>query len=320
MLVRFWGTRGSLPVALNAQALRGKFADAIERALASGVAGDRRSIESFIDNELSFAQRATYGGNSSCVEIAGGPTSEFIVCDAGSGLREFGAHVIEKRGPKGAVINILLSHPHWDHIMGFPFFAPAYLPGNTVRIFGCHDSIESVLRTQNSAPYFPVSFDTMGANIEFHSLTPGRSATIAGLQVTPALQRHGGDSFGYRFEHADGCVVYSTDGEHKLERAAELEAVVAFFKDADLVIFDAMYSLADAISVREDWGHSSNLVGVDLCLRAGVGHYCMFHHEPMNDDATLDRVLAETRRYEELSRDDRRLHVSSAYDGLEIHI
>ena len=204
--------------------------------------------------------------------------------------------------------------------MGFPFFAPAYVPGNIVRIYGCHDNLEQVFRLQNSAPYFPVDFSFLGAAIEFHKLEPGKSCEIAGLQITPSRQRHGGDSYGYRFEHDGQVVVYSTDGEHKLEAPDEIEHVVGFFRGADLVIFDAMYSLADAVSIHEDWGHSSNLVGVDLCLRAGVGHYCMFHHEPMNDDATLERILLETRRYEELSRLDQGLLVSSAYDGLEIDV
>jgi phosphoribosyl 1,2-cyclic phosphodiesterase len=320
MLVRFWGTRGSLPVALNATSVQDKLRAALREAIASGVKGDDKSIDAFLNSKLSFGSRGTYGGNSSCVAIQTSDSPEFVVCDAGSGLREFGTRVVDENGPSGSTINLFMSHPHWDHIMGFPFFTPGYIPENHVRIFGCHDSIEAVLRTQNSAPYFPAPFSALGADIEFHTLVPGETVEVAGLKVTPAKQRHGGHSYGYRFEHGDGTVVYSTDGEHKLEAPAELEAVVEFFRGADLVIFDAMYSLADAISVREDWGHSSNLVGVDLCLRAGVSEYCMFHHEPMNDDHTLDQILAETRHYEELSRDGYSLKVTSAYDGLEIQI
>jgi ribonuclease BN (tRNA processing enzyme) len=136
--------------------------------------------------------------------------------------------------------------------------------------------------------------------------------------VTPKLQLHGGDSYGYRFEAGGRSVIYSTDSEHKLEDAAETHDFVAFFRDADLVIFDSMYSLAEAVSVKEDWGHSSNMVGVELCQLADVKHLVLFHHEPAHDDATIDRVLSETRRFEELTRDGAPLVVSSAYDGLEI--
>ncbi len=91
-----------------------------------------------------------------------------------------------------------------------------------------------------------------------------------------------------------------------------------FFRDADLVIFDAQYSLAEAMSVKEDWGHSSNIVGVELCQMAGARHLCLFHHEPVLDDDALAAILQETRRLEEITRGDRPLRVSAAYDGMEI--
>jgi ribonuclease BN (tRNA processing enzyme) len=134
------------------------------------------------------------------------------------------------------------------------------------------------------------------------------------------LQPHGGDSYGYRFDSGGKALVYTTDAEHKIDSADDTRDAVAFFRDADLVIFDAMYSLAESVSVKEDWGHSSNIVGVDLCHRARVKHYCMFHHEPTYDDDMIHRVLAETVRYEQLTRDGHELQVSSAYDGLVIDI
>jgi ribonuclease BN (tRNA processing enzyme) len=114
--------------------------------------------------------------------------------------------------------------------------------------------------------------------------------------------------------------VYSTDSEHKPDDAAEADRFVRFFRDADLVIFDAMYSLADANSDKENWGHSSNVVGVELCQRAGARHMCMFHHEPVHDDETLTALLQETRRLEEITRGGRRLEISAAWDGMEIEV
>jgi ribonuclease BN (tRNA processing enzyme) len=115
-------------------------------------------------------------------------------------------------------------------------------------------------------------------------------------------------------------VVYSTDSEHKLENRKEAEAFAQFFRGADLVIFDAMYALADAISVKADWGHSSNIVGVELCQMARARHLMLFHHEPANNDATLEGLLREARRFEELTRGEEPLRVSSAYDGLEVDL
>jgi hypothetical protein len=113
-----------------------------------------------------------------------------------------------------------------------------------------------------------VDFARLGATIEFVTLDPGREYEVGGLRVRAKRQLHSGDSYGYRFEKDGKAVVYSTDSEHKRDHPAETDAFVEFFRDADLVIFDAMYSLADAVSVKEDWGHSSNIVGVELCQRA----------------------------------------------------
>ena len=129
---------------------------------------------------------------------------------------------------------------------------------------------------------------------------------------------------GYRFESGGKAFVYTTDSEHKLEQKSETERIAAFFREADLVIFDAMYSLADAISVRADWGHSSNVVGVELCQMARAKHLVLFHHEPANSDSAIDGLLRDARRLEELTRDNfpppRKLEISAAHDGLVIEV
>lgn len=318
MLVRFWGTRGSIPVALSGDGVRQKITQALLQA--NGRQFDSEAaVEQFIDGELNFPTRHGYGGNSACVEIIGG--ENYTICDMGSGLRCLGQQIMKEHGPGNPqVYNFFMSHVHWDHIMGFPFFPPAYIPGNTIRIHGCHSVLEEAFRRQQSDPCFPVHWDQLGAEIALIQLEAERSYEINGFRVRARVQTHHGDSYGYRFEKDGKAVVYSTDAEHKLESEAEIEAMVDFYRDADLVIFDAMYSMADMASIREDWGHSSNIVGVDLCQRANVKHYCMFHHEPMYDDETIHTVLQETIRYEEIMREGDALKVSTAYDGLVIHL
>ena len=136
--------------------------------------------------------------------------------------------------------------------------------------------------------------------------------------MTPKRQHHAGDSYGYRFERNGRVVVYTTDSEHKFEDPGESAEFAKFFRNADVVIFDAMYSLAEAISVKADWGHSSNIVGVELCQLAQARRLCLFHHEPALDDAALAKMLEETRRYEEITRTGDPVSVSAAYDGLEL--
>jgi phosphoribosyl 1,2-cyclic phosphodiesterase len=320
MRVRFWGTRGSLPVSATADTVTAKICDALVAASGRTFA-DVAEARAFAEGELPFAVHGTYGGHTSCVQIEPGDSiTDHVLCDLGSGLRPFSQRQLESGKASGETYHLFLSHPHWDHIMGFPFFVPAYIPGNTVRIYACHDNIEYVLRTQQSQPWFPVDFGNLGADIEFVTLTPDEPYEIAGMTVRATQQEHSGESYGYRFQRDGKSIVYSTDAEHKLESDDVTDRFVEFIRDTDLVIFDSMYSLADAISIKEDWGHSSNIVGVDLCHRAHVGRYCMFHHEPIYDDAAIARVLGETIRYEELMREDWPLEVISAYDGLVVEV
>ncbi len=318
MRVRFWGTRGSMPVSLTWRDLRDRLARAL--LLANGKQLD--SIEkaaAFLEGELGFSLSHTFGGHSSCVEFEAG-TPQYFVCDMGSGARPFGAHVLARQSGRPAVINVFMSHMHWDHIMGFPFFGPAYVPGTRIRIHGCHPNLEHALRRQQEPPSFPVPFSQLAATIEFVLLVPGETLDVSGVKVTANLQFHSGESYGFRFEHHGRSFVYTTDCEPKLDDNRETQRIVAFFRGADLVIFDAMYSLAETVSVKADWGHSSNVVGVELCQMARAKKLALFHHEPANDDAAIERILRDARRLEELTRQAHPLEVLAAYDGLEIDL
>jgi phosphoribosyl 1,2-cyclic phosphodiesterase len=317
--VNFWGTRGSLPTTLTSHDIREKIVSALVTANGRNFR-NRAAIDEFV-NGLPFAVGATFGGNSSCVEIVtDGP--EHVICDMGSGARPLGQAKIARFGvPNPQTYHIFISHLHWDHLMGFPFFAPMYIPGNRIIIHGCHTQLEEAIRLQMRAPCFPVDYSQAGAKIEFDLMTPGKPHFIAGMNVTPILQLHAGDSYGYRFDSIDKSVVYSTDSEHKLDDVDAFDEFVSFFSKADLVIFDAMYSLAEAASVKSDWGHSSNVVGVELCQAAAVKRLALFHHEPIHDDKQLSRLLAETRRLEQITRSERApLEIVSAYDGLIVEL
>ena len=318
MRVRFWGTRGSIPVALTAADIRDRMAQVLMRA-SGRTFPSFEEAHAFARDELDFSLTHTFGGHTPCVEMVI-PGDEYYVCDVGSGARPFGTHVLAREAGRPATVNVFMSHVHWDHIMGFPFFGPAYVPGTKIHIHGCHDVVEQAYRLQQSPPCFPVGWEQLGATIDFIKLEPDKPYKVNGMTVTPHLQLHSGDSYGYRFEHEGKSVIYSTDSEHKLVNRAEAETFAAFFRGADLVIFDAMYALAEAISIKADWGHSSNIVGVELCQMARAKHLMLFHHEPANNDATLEGLLKEARRFEELTRGDQPLKVSAAYDGLEVDL
>jgi phosphoribosyl 1,2-cyclic phosphodiesterase len=317
--VRFWGTRGSVSAPLGHSAVRAKIREALLAARGRNLT-TAEAIDGFIDRDLPFSVSGTFGGNTSCIEIVTGG-DEYLLCDLGTGLREFGNHILAQEGPaRGQSFNVFLSHLHWDHIEGFPFFAPAYIPGNRIRIYGCHKNLREALLGQQSAPYFPVPFGVLRATIEFVELEPGVEYQVAGFSVTASKQFHAGDSYGYRFSHGGKSIVYSTDCEHKAPILDAAYPFVEFFRDADLLIFDAMYSLADMVTVKEDWGHSSNIIAVELAQLARVRRLVLFHHEPAYDDARIERVLGETIRYEEITRDGHKVEIVSAYDGLELAV
>jgi phosphoribosyl 1,2-cyclic phosphodiesterase len=319
MRIAFWGTRGSLPTPLAAHDVRAKVRSALLLARSHHFSDDH-AVDAFIEEHLPFEVKGTFGGNTSCVQLDAGGT-EYVLCDAGSGLRVFGNAMLEKHGfAAPQTYNIFMSHLHWDHIMGFPFFTPAYIKGNVIRIYGCHPNLRAAFERQHGAPSFPVPFDLLAANLEFISIEPGIPTIVAGFTVTAAKQQHGGDSYGFRFEHENKTVVYATDSEHRFATREDERPFLNLFRDADLLIFDAMYSLGDAVSMKEDWGHSSNVIGVELAQQARVKHLALFHHEPIYDDAMIERVLSDARRYQEITADGGHLEVSSAYDGLEIVI
>jgi len=317
--IRFWGTRGSLPAPLREGAIRLKIRDALFAARGQTLETEA-AIDAFIDSRLPFSVRGTFGGNTSCVEII---TSgeEHVICDLGTGVRDFGNHVMADQDPAAKrCFNVFLSHLHWDHIMGFPFFRPAYTPGNLIRIHSSHEAVNEALHKQQSHPCFPIDFRALPATIEFVALEPGKTYEIAGLSVTALKQFHAGDSYGYRFTRDDKTIVYSTDCEHKYSNLDQSYPFIAFYRNADVLIFDAMYSLADTISVKEDWGHSSNVVAVELAQAARVKRLVLFHHEPAYDDHMIEEVFADTVRFEEISRPGHKVEVISAYDGLELEL
>jgi phosphoribosyl 1,2-cyclic phosphodiesterase len=320
MLVRFWGTRGSLPVAPTAATVRRKISQALVAA-GSLQFDNVAEAELFVEKELSFAGGATYGGATPCVELETSHGSYFI-CDMGSGLRRFGLDSLRRNSAgHSKTYNFFQSHLHWDHIMGFPFFAPAFDPTVTIRIHAGHPDAEQALRRQQEEISFPVPFDWLRADIQFVQLTPGETYEVDGVQVETILQHHSHGSYGYRFTDVDGkAVIYSTDSEHKLEKMAVEAAFIDFFREADLVICDTMYSLADSVSMKEDWGHSSNLVAVDLCHSAEAKCLALFHHEPTYEDEDILRMHEESIRYEELTRNGPPLDVICSYDGLEVRI
>ncbi len=314
MIVRFWGVRGSVPTPLGAQQLKEKITWALKRASHRDIM-DERAAEHYVEG-LPRHMKGTYGGNTSCVELHSEDTT--IIFDAGSGIRLLGQHLMDGRFGQGAgTAHLFLSHTHWDHIQGFPFFLPAHVPGNRIIIHSPHSDVEKRLSMQQDPWYFPVPLDAMHADIEFVSLSEGQNVAIGHVNVTNIKLNHPGGSFGYRVRKQDASFVYATDTEFTNLSESDMEKYIDFFSQAKVLVFDSQYTLREALE-KEDWGHSSSLTGVDMARDAGVKTLVLFHHEPTYDDNTLRDILQRTRKYAELQGIGQTCKVIMAYEGLEL--
>ena len=314
--VTFWGTRGSIPRPQSQAEILDRMEIVLGEATPEDIATSD-AVHEFLTTGCRGTLPTIYGGNTACVQISE-PDGPSLLIDFGTGAREYAAHVMRTAGPVAAEpYHVLMSHFHWDHIMGFPFFMPAYIPGNVIHIYSCHDNVEECFRRQHGAPSFPVPFEVLGADIHFHVIEPDTDLEINGFKVRAHELNHAGRAFGYRVEKQGRSIVYASDAEHKPEMISDDYPYVGFIRDADILIFDAQYSLAEATSVKEDWGHSSNVVGVELALMGDVKHLVFFHHEPLNNDERLDQIVREAVRIEEIMRREKNaLEISGAYDGL----
>lgn len=235
-----------------------------------------------------------YGGNTSCVEFRLG--DHVLIFDAGTGIRLLGQNLF-KRGVSAATL--MFTHTHWDHINGFPFFAPAFSPAFTLRVMAGHlggqtGAIEAVLAKQMENPTFPVPLETMRSRMSFHDFQAGdQLQPFADVVVKTAPLRHPNQATGYRVEYGGKSVCYVTDTEHVPGQPDE--NVLGLIRGADLVIYDSTYT-DDEFPAKVHWGHSTWQEGIRLCRAAGVGKLAIFHHDPDHDDSFMTKLEAEARQ------------------------
>lgn len=277
--------------------------------------GTRGSLPSPGRNTVQF------GGNTSCVEVIG-PDGERLVFDAGSGIRLLGEEL--GRSSEPVRVDLFMTHFHWDHIQGLPFFAPMYDATTTLRVHGARQDsgdVQSLIAGQMGAAYFPVPFDAVAASLEFRHLEEGVEVDSGSMRVSSHRLRHPGNTLGYRVDGPGGSVVYMPDNElvggpHEAAPGWR-DSLCRFVDGADILFHDSMFT--DAEYARyEGWGHSSIPQAVRLAEDAGVRRLCLFHHSPGRTDAELVRILDDAR--EDLARRGSGLEIGIAAEGEELVI
>jgi len=261
-----------------------------------------------------------YGGNTPCLSLES-PGRRLLILDAGSGLRPLG-HELMLRGAAPIAADLLLSHTHWDHIQGLPFFKPLSAPGNSVAIFGAAQGgvgLREILQRQMDPMVFPVPMRALAAEVVVREISEGEVA-IDGYRVRAFRLRHPGTTLGYRLAPVDGGrdIAYLTDNELGPGGSYPVlpdwrARLVAFLAGTRALIHDAMYS-EQIIDARAGWGHSTPREAVDLAVEAGCERLILFHHEPEHDDDAVDRLVGQTRTY--AARIAPGLEVEAAAEGL----
>jgi phosphoribosyl 1,2-cyclic phosphodiesterase len=286
--IRFWGTRGSIP--------------------SPGPSTVR------------------YGGNTPCLELR---TTDgwLIILDAGTGIRELGRVLLETAQGRPIAGDIFLTHAHWDHIQGIPFFAPLFRKGNHFTIWGSKSlqtSIDRVVRDQMSPVVFPVSFEELQARIDFQELAEERRMGN-GYAVSSMGVRHPGGALGYRFSSGNdegGALVYISDNELSMEARYDdapgwRAKLVEFVRGASVLVHDTMYTVDEYRSFI-GWGHSTHEQAVDLALEAGVKRLVLFHHRPERSDDEVDRCVENCRAL--VAQQGGTLGVQAAAEGLTLQV
>lgn len=264
MRVRFWGTRGSI---------------------ATPGPGTVR-----------------FGGNTACVGVTTSGGACFIF-DCGTGARPFGAELMAHT-PKPISATILLSHTHWDHIQGFPFFGPAFAPATELLLCGPigEDGVSTladVLRRQMAPPTFPVRLDQMPARMRFATIEAGQTLAIEGFTVRTARLRHPQGSIGFRIERAGRSLCFATDTEHPADGSVD-DTLAALCHDVDVLVYDAQYTPSeyagrDGGPSREGWGHSTYVAAARIARAVDARRLVLTHHDPAHDDSLIEAIERDAR-------------------------
>ena len=227
-----------------------------------------------------------YGGNTSCLELRLAD-NQSIIFDAGSGLRNLGTTLLKEAAGANLDLKVFLTHFHWDHIQGIPFFAPLFLPGNRVTFHShCNGSLEEVLEGQMARPYFPIDLASVAARREFVDID-SQAVSFSGITIRPFSLNHPQGAVGYRIETGKSVIVYATDHEHGDPRLDKL--LLENAAEADILIYDAQYT-PEEYSKYSGWGHSTWVEAVHVAREARARRLLLFHHDPSHNDAFLEEI------------------------------
>ena len=313
MRIKFWGTRGSIPTPITNNLVKDKIRQALLGAAGLDLT-DTNVLTQYLER-LPPIVSSTVGGDTPCVEVQSG--DQLLILDAGSGLHRLGLALPERGFPlKGTQLDFLMTHTHWDHIQGFPFFEFAFQPENQLTFYSAVSDLAKRFACLVNSDWSPGFVAQPQAKFEFVHLPVEQTFTLKNLKITPIALSHPGQSFGYRIEDDRSCFVYATDAAYETLETKYVD----FYKGADLLVFDSHFNFAESID-KVDWGHSTAMFGAEFAYRAQIKRLALFHHNPTDSDEKIYLAMQQAQAYlAHRTFVKNPCQVLIAKDGLELEI
>ena len=293
--LKFWGVRGSVPSSLSPIEAAYHFEGLLRNFFSSGYR-DPSQIAKYIQ-QVGIPQLGGFGTATTCVEASSAKSQ--LIIDGGSGIRSLSERIMTGatgrfRGP----FHIYLTHFHWDHLIGLPFFAPHFIPGSEIHYYAVHEDLEKLIRGLFQRPYFPVPFEALKAKIFFHKLSPREPMQIGDFQITPYELDHPDPCWGLKVQLGDKAYSHCVDTEGTRVTPEELGLDLPLYQNVDLMYFDAQYTLPE-LAEKANWGHSAAQVGLEIALREGIKKVLFAHHDPGAGIGQIIDLKRQTQEYYE---------------------
>ncbi len=291
MKIELWGVRGSLPTPLTNKEYQARITHILTQAVKKNIG--IHDIGPFIES-LPLHEKTVFGGNTTCVTVTSDSGRMYII-DAGTGIRPLGDMLMASEAGRGeAVLEIFLTHTHWDHIQGLPFFKPFYIKGNTLKFYSPMKNLYERFCHQQQFNFFPREFDNTDSTKEFHIMKINHPIEPEpGLLIDNMPLKHPGGSSAYRFRQNGKTFIFSTDVEIRGNTVEKFTPEYDdFFRNADLLILDSQYTLDEAF-LKFDWGHTSYTMAVNCGIRWNIKDLVLTHHEPSYSDEKLAEMYGK---------------------------